>query len=302
MKTFYRSASIAGLVLLFGAAFSNPNSGFSLPDSVDEMTISYRSVDHLIVLPVVINDSISVNLILDTGCRNLVLFGKRFSALFPHKQDRPIQFSGLGTGQPVSGSVALNNKVSIGRVIGERIPIVVTSRRGVLASYSRVDGVIGYDIFLKFEIELNPRASTITFRPAMKSNPRSGYTSVPITIKDSRPMMASEIMLSADDRQLDLMIDTGSSLALVLQTTDIDDLADGEGKPVGIGFNGEITGHEMVAETLWINPGLVMTSLPVAVIESAWHNYASIGMRVLKDYIMVLNYCKAYACFMRIAA
>jgi hypothetical protein len=33
------------------------------------------------------------------------------------------------------------------------------------------------------------------------------------------------------------------------------------------------------------------------IIASPWHNYASIGMDILKDYTLVLNYCKGYAGF-----
>src|SRR4051812_38731006 len=108
------------LVVLFNTAFSNPRYGFYLPDSVSEMTLHYRCVKNLIVLPVAINDSILVNLILDTGCRNLVLFGKRFQRLLKLNSGKQIQFSGLGTGKPVHGFLSLSNSVSIHQVLGEK--------------------------------------------------------------------------------------------------------------------------------------------------------------------------------------
>src|SRR5687768_3130893 len=138
------------LIFFSPSVFSSPRVGFSLPDSVNEMTIHYRSVMNLIVLPVVINDSINVNLVLDTGCRNIVLFGKRFEKLLEYNRDRQIQFSGLGSGKPVHGFLSLSNKVSIQEVLGESIPVVVVGRKNVLGLYRDVHGVIGYDIFLKF--------------------------------------------------------------------------------------------------------------------------------------------------------
>jgi hypothetical protein len=259
---------------------------------------------NLIVLPVVINDSVNVNLILDTGCRNIILFGKRFEKLLNYDPDRQIQFSGLGSGKPVHGFLSLSNKVSIQEVLGQSIPVVVVGRKNVLGLYRDVHGVIGYDIFLKFEIELNPREQTITFRPAQRASAPEGYNIVPLRIVDSRPVMNSEVVLHNDknkNRNYELMIDTGSSLGLLLKTTNIDDFESGLKKIIGIGFNGPISGYKTTSNRLTLG-AFNMENLPTGIIQSPWHNYASIGMEILKDYILVLNYCKAYACFKAIDA
>src|SRR5688572_28274811 len=145
---------------------SETKAGFSLPDHVSEVSVKFNSIRNLIVLPVVINDSIKVNLILDTGCRNLVLFGKRFQKLFQSEPNQKVQFSGLGDGSTILGKLSLNNKVSIQAVIGEKIPVVIVAERNLFSSYGDILGVIGYDFFIKFEIEVNPLKQLITFRPA----------------------------------------------------------------------------------------------------------------------------------------
>lgn len=287
------------LVFFCNVTFSSPTrSGFYLPDSVEEMTLRYKAVKGLIVLPVIINDSINLNLILDTGCRNLVLFGKRFQKLLQLNPSRQIQFSGLGSGKPVHGFLSLQNKVSIEQVLGESIPVVVVPERNVLGVYENVHGVIGYDIFLKFEIELNTLARTITFRPAMKATAPSGYVQVPLRIVDSRPIMSSNILVRSEkDKSYDLMIDTGSTLGLLLKTTNMKDFDHSTAQRViGLGFNGPIHGYRTTADRLQLE-GMHMEDLPTGIIESPWHNYASIGMEVLKEYVLVLNYCKSYACF-----
>ena len=91
---------VVSLVLFYTICYGNPRAGFFLPDSVTELTIKFQAVRNLIVLPVTLNDSITVNLILDTGCRNLLLFGKKFQELLNAQSGRTIQFSGLGEGQP----------------------------------------------------------------------------------------------------------------------------------------------------------------------------------------------------------
>jgi hypothetical protein len=295
------------LLLLLTIFFSNGspdnnNAGFFLPDSLSEMSLKFRAVDNLIILPVIINDSLKVNLILDTGCRNLVLFGKKFSNLLNVSKQKPVVFSGLGSGAPVTGYLSIGNRVSIESVVGKLVPVVVVAQKNLFSQYRDVDGVIGYDIFLKFEIEINSRSKTITFRKALTAQPRSGYSRIPLSVIDSRPILQSEIVF--DDEKIsrcDLIIDTGSSIGLLLKTTSIDNYNFGRGQTIiGRGLNGDLYGFNIRAEKLLLN-GFTISDINAGIITSKWHNHASIGMAILKDYVVVLNYCKSYACFMKLS-
>src|SRR5262245_22584582 len=113
--------------------------GFSMPDSLQEVTFKYKTLRNLILLPVIINDTVRVNLILDTGCRNLVLFGTGFNKIFELHPDKEVKFSGLGSGKPVSGRLSLNNKVSIDAMIGEKIPVVIIPDQKLFRSDDKVD-------------------------------------------------------------------------------------------------------------------------------------------------------------------
>lgn len=292
-------ATQAFLFTLNGALpAAHPTAGFFLPDSVEEMTIRYRSVRHLMIIPVTINDSVEVNLILDTGCRNLILFGRRFKKLLTIAPGKPVIFSGLGTGRAVSGALSIGNKVTIHEVLGEQIPVVIVQNHMIFDKYQNVDGVIGYDIFVKFEIEINPAAKTITFRPALRSVSPHGYTQIPLRIVDARPILQSEVHLDKrTSRRLDLMIDTGSSLALLLKTTSIDDFDHHRNAAVlGFGLNGPVNGYETTSRRLRLH-GLEMNDVATGIVSSSWHNNASIGMQILKEYVVILNYCKASAWF-----
>lgn len=300
MKFITTSSLVISLMMLCRVAFSLPD-GFHLPDSIKEMTLRYRSVHNLIVLPVTINDSITVNLILDTGCRNLVLFGKKFKKLMRLTDGRPVQFSGLGSGKPVVGNVSLGNKISIYQVLGERIPVVVVSSKNILSSYNDVDGVIGFELFLKFEIELNPVERTIKFRPAQHSSAPEGFSTVPLRIVDLRPVMDSRVKLEEENSlTCDLMIDTGSNLGLLVKTTEMEKFTSRtRSQVIGFGFNGEVFGYKTNSEQVSLN-GLSLYNIPTGVIESPWHNYASIGMEILKNYVVVINYYKLYASFRKL--
>jgi hypothetical protein len=288
---------IPAITLLCTTALCLPDSGFFLPDSVKEMTLRYRSIKNLIILPVVIN-RIPVNLILDTGCRNLVLFGKKFEKLLDLNPGSKVKFSGLGSGAPLTGSLSINNRITIEQVLGERIPVVVVPDRKLFTEHRGIDGVIGYDIFFKFEIEINTREGLITFRAAEHSSPPYAFSRVPLRIVETRPVMDSNVLIRSENKtDYEIMIDTGSTLGLLVKTADLENFKNRNfTQTIGYGFNGPVRGYQTISEHLLLE-GLTMTDVPTGVIECAGANYASIGMEVLKDYIVVINYLKMYVCF-----
>jgi len=270
--------------------------GFSMPDSLHEVTFHYKTLGNLIILPVTINDSIKVNLILDTGCRNLVLFGTRFNRFFELHPDKKVNFSGLGSGKPVSGRLSLNNKVSIDAVIGEKIPVIIIPDQRLFRSDDDVDGIIGYDIFIKFEVELNCARRRVTFRPAIKAEISPEYEKIAIKIEDGRPIISSTLLINNRTVSFDVMIDTGSSLGLLLKTTDMSRFegATNSGSVLGRGLNGKIKGANLLAERLFLGH-IEIEKIEAGIIYSPWHNYASVGMDLIAGYSLVLNYCKSYA-------
>lgn len=266
-----------------------------MPDSIEEVTIRFKRTNNLILLPVTINDSIQVNLILDTGCRNVVLFGKRFQKEFKISPEKRVEFSGLGSGNSISGKISLDNKVAIGAVLGERIPVVVVPNPNLFGSYVGVDGIIGYDIFIKFEIELLTSQQLITFRPAQTAQLSDDYNLIPIRVEDSRPIIQSTITMLGKEEPIDIMIDTGSSLGLLLKTNEGSELFRNVRTVVlGRGLNGPIEGVNVRAEGVRLH-NFMLRRVPVGVVHTAWAGMPSVGMDVLREYSLVLNYCRGYA-------
>jgi hypothetical protein len=290
MKGFTPTLTL--IVCAFALATSAaPRAGFYLPDSIREVSLRYKTVNGLILLPVTINNNVHVNLILDTGCRNLILFGRRFEKLFPLQPGRTIEFSGLGSGRSISGGLSLNNRVSIDAVLGERIPVVVIKGRNLFSDFPQVHGVIGYEVFSRFEIELNPQTQVITFRPGASSELPMNYSRIPLRIEDSRPILSGTVEFSdGQSRNLNLMIDTGSSLGLLVKT---DETIAGKSVVVGRGLNGLVTGLKKESKALLIES--MRLSINSADIVTSWNGYSTLGMEILKEYSLILNYSKSYA-------
>ena len=273
------------------------DAGFSFPENTVEIKFRFSIYKNLIVLPVTINDSIRVNLILDTGCRNLLLFGKRFERLFKTLPDHKVRFSGLGEKPPLTGKLALNNKVSIHSLLGQEIPVIIVQGKSLFGERTEIDGIVGYDIFIKFEIEFDASRQLIKFRPAESAEIAPGFTRIPLRVEDSRPLIQSTIFFSAPDAtDCDIMLDTGSALGLLLKSRDEKYFSELPKQILGKGLGGNVTGTVRAASSLSLETFEIHIS-SVGIWWSEHHSHGSVGMDIMKDYSVVLNYCKGYAGF-----
>jgi hypothetical protein len=281
------------LVIACTRTAAAPSAGFFLPDSIFEFSMRYKTVNDLIILPVTINDSVKVNLILDTGCRNMLLFGKRFEKIFK-TQARPVAFSGLGSGKPVSGKLSLNNEVSIEAVLGRRIPIIIVGEKNLFSALPHVDGIIGYEIFAKFEIELNFPRKEITFRSSRKSTRSSRFSYVSMKVLDSKPVIGATVVTEKGEMFVEnLLIDTGSSLGLIYSTGQNE--RSSRNDTLGRGLNGLLNGDRKVTKSLRLED-VEFRNVSTSVVASE-NCYASIGMEILKDHIVIMNYAESFVAF-----
>lgn len=303
MKTFINKLVYQLIMLLLVCSnmiYATTPSGFYLPEPIEQVTIRYTTFNDLIILPVVINGNLQVNLILDTGTRSIVLFGKRFEKLLQFVPGRKIQFSGMGNGKPVYGKLSIDNQVELTSLIGERIPLVVVSNKNVFTANPKIDGIIGYDIFQRFEVEIDPLQKIITFRSAAPCFIPAGYIRIPMRIENTKPIIDSEILLeSGINLNTNLMIDTGSQLSILLKTTNESLLKSKFSEVLGLGMSGSIEGIKTVSSMVSLK-GINFQNQSTGIILSAWHNYGSIGMGVLKEYALIINYAGAYACLKKL--
>ncbi|MEM7108186.1 MAG: hypothetical protein AAF519_08160, partial [Bacteroidota bacterium] len=87
--------SILILVILYQQSPAYTYKGFNFLNNKTECIIPFELVDNLIVVPVKINENITVNLVLDTGGRSVILFGNNFKRKL-EVLDKEISLHGYG--------------------------------------------------------------------------------------------------------------------------------------------------------------------------------------------------------------
>jgi hypothetical protein len=271
-----------------------PGPGFTLTDSVGEFALTYFTVDNLIVLPFIINGNVPVNLILDTGCQTLVLFGRKYEKMLNIVPHFRVTFSGIGNGKPAIGSVALNNTVTLGPVKGDQIPIVIVPGKRILRRHLQVDGLIGYDLFTRFEIEIHPFRQELILRPAFHRTLPRDYHYIPLSVAHHRPTITATFALPEREVSSEMLVDTGSTLSVLVKSSDKDGFAsNAEREVLGMGLNGVIVGSRTVSSRLEIHE-YTANDVPVAITHSPGQDSTSVGMAFLKNYSVIINYVQGY--------
>ena len=207
------------LSILFAVLFYSVDglsgSGFSFSAGQHRALIHYKTYHNLIILPVKLNNNLDVNLILDTGSHSIVLFGEKFKGLSDSMSIRNISFRGRGADGAVRASLLLMEAVDFGAIHGEGLGVVVVSSRRLMPESSKIDGLIGYDLFSYFVVEINYRDKTIQLFDKLIPGYIDTFESIPMEMVFGRPHIVSQLVVNGKETKATrLLVDTGSSLSL----------------------------------------------------------------------------------------
>ena len=271
--------------------------GYHFMEGVSHTTIPFQLYKNLIVIPAQLNDSLSVNLILDTGTRSLLLYGKRFANLPTLKQSPSIRVSGWGSGSTIEARMAYPNKLSIGEITGHELSIAVVPTRKMFSDRPKIDGIIGYELFVRFVVEINYKTKQIHLYNRVTPSHTAGFSTVALEVNRARPQVMSTIRLkNKKEVSIKLLVDTGSSLGLTIFSRSREGYdTSAEKDVIGFGLAGSVHGYQLYIDNLRlgnvpvrrISTNLVqVTHHP----DEAFEMAGSLGAEFLKDHIVIFDY------------
>ncbi|WP_400076990.1 aspartyl protease family protein [Winogradskyella sp. R77965] len=208
------------LVYLFLSGLSLSAQGsFFLKKNVSKK-INFEFVSNLIIIPLEIND-VTLSFILDTGVSKPILFNLSESDSVDLKNIKTFYLHGLGSEGKIKALRSSHNRLKIGDavVVNQDLFVVYDKtidfapRLGVF-----VHGIIGYDIFKDFVVEVNYNSKYIRLHNHEGFKPRSSkkWKTIPINILGKKPYLDAKVAINNSDEHVKLLIDTGSSDALWL--------------------------------------------------------------------------------------
>jgi len=183
--------------------------GFALPEGQKKLSVPFELHNNLIVLRVVLNNSLPLKFILDTGVRTTVLTEKSFTDLLNLTYSRVITIPGAGGEKLVDAYVANNVTIDINGLIGHGHAMLVLEKDLLqLKNYLGVNvhGVLGYELFSRFIIEINYSRQMVIFHE------------LSLIIEDTKPYYHLNFKIRDQDQLYKgkFMLDTGASHAFMI--------------------------------------------------------------------------------------
>lgn len=286
--------TLVSIVLFFESIAAG---GYDFLNGTSSTSIQFETFRDLIVIPAMINDSVKVKLILDTGTRSMLLYGKRFASMPNLSTNRRLKVSGWGSPLGVDGGVSYPNNIVLGSVKGQGLGVAVVTTRHIFEEKPGIDGIIGYELFAKFVVEINYKTKTMTLYDKLPYHHVDEFTCLPLEINNTMPQVESSIVMKDKSKvDLRLLIDTGSSLGLTLFSKEkFKNHTDNIQRTVGMGLNGFITGFHLYVKTFFLGDlnARVVSPYLVNVEEHPDEEFSycgSVGAAFLKKHTVIFDY------------
>lgn len=286
--------------------------GFNLKHSLQKKTlIPIKIHSNLVVLPVIVNETDTLNFILDTGVSSIFITDPAVAEKMGMEYVRVVEITGAGEGNSLKAYVTLGHKIQIGDIVASRQNLVVLSEDILrLSEYMGVPihGVLGHDLFTNFVVTIDFQNAQITATRPSRFKYRKRYgDKFPIIVTQNKPYTDSFFITPQNDveKPVRLVIDTGAGHALLLnEDQDKIPLPDKVIRAnLGRGLNGEIEGHIGRVEAVRLGeielkdvlasfPDSLSFSLKFPV--SDLDRQGSIGCEFLRRFKVTFNYQEGY--------
>lgn len=297
------------LILLFASNTSFSQGVFTLKNKAASNKIKFKLINNLIVFPVEVN-GIELSFLLDTGVSKPIVFNslEGIDTLRVNDTEK-IFLRGLGEGKPVEAIKSNKNLFKIGDALNVNQTLFVVfdtamdfaPRLGV-----PVHGIIGYDLFKDFVVEVNYSGKFIKLYDPKQYKPKicRKCEVLQLDFHNSKPYLNAEVNTNGVDLPVKLLIDSGGSDALWLFEDKERDIVPGKDNYfedfLGSGLSGSIYGKRSKVNKFKLK-SFVFDNVNVAYPDSASIHYArkfvsrsgSISAELLKRFNLTFDYKNA---------
>lgn len=300
-----------GFALLL-ACLTGPVAGlyaqqFRLPESErSSPKIRFELVNNLMVVPLEVNGT-RLSFILDSGVGKPILFNLADQDSIELHNVRKLTIQGLGSGEPIEALSSVGNTFRLASLVNPNQQVYVVLDKDLNFSPALgmpIHGIIGYDLFRDYVVEINYGRRFIRFHDPDTYKPRKGKgtQTLPLDVERKKAFLEGSVVVRDGQRVIPvrLLMDTGSSDAVWL----FPDAEEGLKIPekhyddyLGKGLSGTIYGKRTKISQLRLGD-FVLTDTKAAFpdleslqgIGDLGERDGSLGGELLKRFNMVINY------------
>lgn len=290
------------MIFIMGFSFLGKAQSFDLPEGQKYEKVKFQLINNLIVIPIDVNGS-KLSFILDSGVSSPILFSLAEQDSIQINKVSQIKLRGLGDGEPIQALSSRNNNFKIGNIKNPDQHLYVVLDESLNFSQSigiPIHGIIGYDLFRDFVVDINYGSKSIKFYDpdTYKTKQHKKSQTLPIFIEKKKAYVDGSILMNTSEVPVRLLLDTGSSDAIWLFEND--DLAIPDKNYddfLGRGLAGDIFGKRTQVNSMKIGGFEIedaKTAFPdmisYSIIKNLGDRNGSLGGEVLKRFHIVFDY------------
>lgn len=195
--------------------------GFQLPKGEKFERIRFELINNLIIIPVEINGT-ELTFILDSGVSKPILFNLSESDSVSINNVSEVTIRGLGGGEPMKALSSKGNVFNFGSAKNYSQDLYVVMDKSINFSTSLgipVHGIMGYDLFRDFIVEVNYGANRLKlYDPEHYSyKDKKKSQTIPLVVHKRKAYIEGMVLMKdTANIPVKLLVDTGSSDALWL--------------------------------------------------------------------------------------
>ena len=193
------------------------------------VSFPFKFINNLIILPVVVNDSDTLQFILDTGVGISIMTELSIGDSLILNFTRHVKLKGLGQGEPIDALHSSGNILNVSSIRGTNQDMIILLQNVFdLSSVfgTRIHGLLGYNIFVNFIVEIDYSKKIISFHDPETYKYKKGWwifqsgrknETLPLIIHNTKPYILAYIVMNNGTRiPVKLLVDTGASHSLWL--------------------------------------------------------------------------------------
>jgi hypothetical protein len=195
--------------------------GYTIPEGQKFQKLNFQLINNLMVIPIEVNGT-KLSFVMDSGVGTPILFNLADQDSIELKNVSEITINGLGEGEPINALSSQGNYFKLGNIRNFAQKLYVVMDAGINFSPSLgvpVHGIIGYDLFKDFVVDINYATKTLKFyKPeSYKYKNRKNQESLPISVIGRKAYLDASVVIKKDEElSVKMLLDTGSSDAVWL--------------------------------------------------------------------------------------
>tara|TARA_R110000744_G_scaffold3911_5_gene14420 strand:- start:422 stop:1753 length:1332 start_codon:yes stop_codon:yes gene_type:complete len=216
-----RKYTFLSILLVCCFSFSGLAQTYKLPAGKKFHKVKFQLINNLIVIPIEVNGS-ELSFVLDSGVGTPILFNLADQDSIQLNNVTEITINGLGEGDPINALKSTGNFVQLGNAKNTSQNMYVVMDAGINFSPSLgipVHGIIGYDLFRDFVVDINYINKTIKFYDPNLYKYRTSKNTrvVDMSVIRRKAYLDAFVMINkTDEIPVKMLLDTGSSDAVWL--------------------------------------------------------------------------------------